>query len=151
MSVCTSDLDIWHPHVQVFTPQQLKVIKQQQKLLAQLQKKMEKEQERRRKQEEKRRQKEKEEQEKKMGKGKRKGRSKKQERVRYFSSPLEQVAGEDGIPVFVKKCATYVEEKGMIPLPSPVVPPHMPLTLFPLLLCPVPPPSPVVPPHMPLP
>ncbi len=36
-----------------------------------------------------------------------------QERRRYFGSPLESVIGEDGVPVFVKKCVELIESGGL--------------------------------------
>ena len=46
------------------------------------------------------------------------------ERRRYFGSPLEMVAGDDGVPVFVKMCAKIIEDKG-----GSLTPPSLPHTL----------------------
>jgi len=56
------------------------------------------------------------------------------ERRRYFGSPLEMVAGDDGVPVFVKMCAKIIEDKG-----GSLTPPSLPHTLT-LLPTPSPPP-----------
>ena len=39
--------------------------------------------------------------------------SKQPERSRYFGSPLEKVADEGGVPVFVRKCVEFVEREGL--------------------------------------
>lgn len=37
----------------------------------------------------------------------------KEERARYFGSPLESVVESDGVPMFLKKCVQIIEEKGL--------------------------------------
>lgn len=120
--------------LQVFTPKQIKLIRQQQKLLAKLEKKTKREAERRKMQEERKRRREEDEQRRKEGR--KRGKKTKatvkvshwyhqltlslsftvislQERQRYFGSPLQSVVGEDGVPVFIKKCVEVVESHGL--------------------------------------
>ncbi|KAL5457025.1 hypothetical protein EMCRGX_G034260 [Ephydatia muelleri] len=40
----------------------------------------------------------------------RRGKSQKKERKRYFGSPLDTVATEEGVPLFVRKCVAIIEE-----------------------------------------
>ena len=37
----------------------------------------------------------------------------KEERSRYFGSPLDSVVESDGVPLLVKKCVQIIEEKGL--------------------------------------
>ena len=39
--------------------------------------------------------------------------SQKEERSRYFGSPLESVVESDGVPLLVKKCVQLIEEHGL--------------------------------------
>ena len=80
--------------------------KKERRLLERMKKKTDKEREIRLKQEEKKKSKEME--------ALRRGKSqKKKERKRYFGSPLEAVAGENGVPMFVQQCVTIVEQGGL--------------------------------------
>lgn len=99
----------------VFTPRQLKLIKQQQKLLNKLQKKTEREAERRRKSEQRQKKREEEEQRKRDGRkrGKKIKYVKEPERQRYFGSPLEKIVESDGVPRFIKQCTKIIETKGL--------------------------------------
>ena len=81
-----------------YTPQS----KKEKRLGEKLKKRADREIERREKQEKKKKFKESE--------ALRRGKSQKKERKRYFGSPLDTVATEEGVPLFVRKCVAIIEE-----------------------------------------